>query len=175
MSATVTGYVPGARAQAAVFDGDDDVVVHGPLGVLGSAEAFTMAFWVRNPVLPDTGTRVLAGVVPNGNEDVQAGLGTDHLYVDIGNGSDAFLRWFDVETATSDGAWHHIAIRFDGSRPEANRVSLFFDGARIPDIVSFNEWPTQTAPSAGTENSPSAASEASTRASSTSSWSTTGR
>ncbi|WP_081659171.1 LamG-like jellyroll fold domain-containing protein [Pedobacter glucosidilyticus] len=117
------------------------------INTLNSVTQFTLEAWVYIDNW-NTGSIMLTG---NGTATNRIGIQlgtlpntTKVLYFYVGNGANTSLQVNNPNI--DDGAWHHIAMVFDGSQATANdRIKVYIDGiAKTTGIVNNGTFPTST-------------------------------
>jgi DNA-binding winged helix-turn-helix (wHTH) protein len=119
---------PGKLGMALEFDGETGRVIGNDPGKAlprGSAPR-TITAWIRATAPPVND----AGIFHYGSAGSSPPRGNFHLYLSI-NGKLGFGNGYGHGTVESrrivaDGAWHHVAGRYDG--PDTNGIGVFVDG-----------------------------------------------
>ncbi len=118
----------GARAGALAFNGSNTVVTVPDADALDATAALTFAWWFRMDRYPAS---VAAGLVckriaPTDHNAYTTFMQTDRrINVDLDSNNNRFTS----DTLFETGRWYHVAVVFDGTRPAAERATLYVDGA----------------------------------------------
>lgn len=116
----------GALTGAASFNGTDSYLTVPDNALLDNTAAFTLTFWFHAETLGNNTGLVAKRVGPSDNNSYGIFLGLDgKLSVDVNSSNNRFTS----TTTFNSGAWHHIALVFDGSLAEAQRAKLYVNGA----------------------------------------------
>ncbi|MDO6713118.1 LamG-like jellyroll fold domain-containing protein [Aliiglaciecola sp. 2_MG-2023] len=114
------------------FDGVDDYIVSANGDSLDELTAMTLSAWIKASSFNQTNGTDSRGVFskgPDGVNGVSYGAfftnsGGNRLYVDIDGANDRFQS----NTSFVVDTWYHIAIVFDGTQDESERVKLYVNG-----------------------------------------------
>jgi hypothetical protein len=124
------------------FDGTDDYVDASTLRVtFQSGGGLTWAGWVRPVAFPEWhsmfGFLNTTGTTPNilayAHTSAAAGWGSVTAGVSVGwdNGGGGNLIVHSSNNALVAGAWHHVALVFDGTQTLANRWTIYVNGVDV--------------------------------------------
>ncbi|MDY0167751.1 MAG: LamG-like jellyroll fold domain-containing protein, partial [Thermoguttaceae bacterium] len=108
------------------LDGDGQYVQVSDSDLLDDTSELTISAWVYARTLDGTAQGVVskrAGADDHHAYSLYFHTG-DKLHVHIDGTNDAFAG----NTVFQTGRWYHVAVTFDGSLPEAERVKLYVDG-----------------------------------------------
>ena len=120
---------------ALAFDGIDDYVDFGDIAELNNVSEFTFETWVYQTTNTDM-DRLFRKFSDSGN-DIMISLWNGDLYVEIGNGSNAYGVWSDYATEIPSGTWFHFAVVFDGGEASnSDRLKLYVNG--VQKTMSYN-------------------------------------
>lgn len=124
-----TGRINGALD----FDGFDDVVYIPDADILDDTEAITYMAWVYPTVLDGNPRGAVSKRIHyyDNNAYSMFFYGGDHLDIDVVTNNDRFAT---ANTFTAN-QWYHLAVVFDGTLPQSERVKVFVDGA-VTDTAS---------------------------------------
>ncbi len=107
---------PSGLAQAVTLDGSSYLTVPQPSNLPTGAHARTVSMWVKTTAT--NGTLFYYGEQNTNKALVLGILGNGHVFVSQWGGA------FETGVAINDGAWHEIAVTFDGTT-----YALYQDGA----------------------------------------------
>ena len=131
LHATATGALTwqpsgGVLAGAASFNGTDSHLEVPDHNLLDATSALTLSFWFRASTLGNNTGLVSKRVGFDNNNSYSTYLGLDgKLHVDVVSNNNRFTS----NTTFNSGKWYHIALVFNGSLAEAERVRLYVNGA----------------------------------------------
>lgn len=117
----LTSTAASQTGEALDFDGTDDYVVAPPItGLLGASQA-TVEFWAN----PDA----------TGGYTHFVNYGANVFRVQYSNNANVNTYFGFAQIATtgaggqlSTGVWQHVAVVFDGTQPQADRLKIYIDG-----------------------------------------------
>ncbi|GAB2681613.1 DUF6701 domain-containing protein [Aliiglaciecola aliphaticivorans] len=114
------------------FDGIDDYIVSSGGDNLDELSTMTLSAWIKASSFNQTNGTDSRGIFskgPDGIDEVAYGAfftnsGGNRLQVDIDGSDDRFQS----NTSFAADTWYHIAIVFDGTQDESERVKLYVNG-----------------------------------------------
>lgn len=114
------------RGNALTLDGVDDYINLGPMTSIEAMTQFTFEAWVQPLSIATDNERIFSKRLSNNNR-IEISLGTlQTLKVFINNGISEL-----VETPNNSvliNQWNHIAVVFDGTQPQSNRLKVYVNG-----------------------------------------------
>ncbi len=131
------------------FDGVDDTIEipDDPAWTLNPASAYTWEMWVNPSDLSQAFTQLWGqtnastrgvGIYAHTTTDSNLGPVTQGISFDWNvSGSDK-LGVHSTDNVLMSGTWHHVAVTYDGSLPQALRVTLCVDGMDVTDRSDVN-------------------------------------
>jgi len=118
------------------FDGVSDYVNLGDISELNNVVSFTVEGWANQTVNTDN-EDIFSKYFDNDN-DILLRTAGGVMYVEVGNGLDAYGSWANYSATITSGTWFHWAVVYDGSGgTDADRLKLFIDGNPVEIALSF--------------------------------------
>lgn len=138
--APISGIIDGGQN----FDGNNDFIDAGDITELNGASAFTVIGWYNQTDL--SVIAFLFSKLNDGSNDITAETFSNRLYIEIGNGGNAYAYWSGYSSTISANTWYHAAFVFDGSgATNADRIKLYINGVQRTLNFGGSSIPTTTA------------------------------
>lgn len=147
-TATSTMRTNGILGQAMLFDGTDDTARSVDINATDSASQLTLSAWIKPTALADWTPFISKCDCDGGTANWNFGMSN------AGNGSNNDLSFFPDGASgaftTSNiltlGVWQHVAVVYDGSQADANKITFYHNGIPYAETLFENpSIPTQTA------------------------------
>jgi hypothetical protein len=116
---------PGKLGQALSFDGSNDFVGVGDIGVIDGVANATLSGWIKRGA---TNAHITFGKHDTSSGRFAINFYNDgNVYFNVGDGSGTPYAYF----VSNDTDWHHVVMAYDGSQSgNANRLKVYFDGVQ---------------------------------------------
>lgn len=121
-----------------VFDGVNETVTMGVVYGFERTDTFSFSFWIKAPVAG--AYRILARMqagAPEGYAILVNSTGKIYLYLVNTWATNCISVYADTVGAINDGAWHHVAVCYDGSSL-ASGVTIYYDNSSMSLTTQYD-------------------------------------